>query len=75
MKAASIQCIASYFPATELTNEMLIEQMGGDWNPQDIYDKTGILSRRIAGENECSSDLGIKAANKLFETGVFLIKK
>ena len=69
MKTASIKYIVSHFPENELSNEMLIKQTGGDWNSQDIYDKTGILSRRVASENECSSDLGIAAANKLFATG------
>lgn len=69
MKTASIKYIVSHFPENELSNEMLIEQIGGGWNPQDIYNKTGILSRRVAGDNECSSDLGVAAANKLFATG------
>ncbi|MEZ6071632.1 MAG: ketoacyl-ACP synthase III [Pirellulales bacterium] len=31
-----------------------------------IYRKTGIRQRRIAAPNECASDLGVAAANKLF---------
>lgn len=32
-----------------------------------IYSKTGIAQRHIAGEDECASDLGVAAAQKLFE--------
>ncbi|MCA9103719.1 MAG: 3-oxoacyl-ACP synthase, partial [Planctomycetales bacterium] len=36
------------------------------WDMDLIYRKTGIRQRRIAAPNECASDLGVAAANKLF---------
>ncbi len=32
-----------------------------------IYEKTGIAARYVCDENECASDLAVKAAEKLFE--------
>jgi len=34
-----------------------------------IYEKTGISVRRLSGENECASDLGVAAAKRLFDDG------
>ena len=36
------------------------------WDLELIYSKTGIASRHIAGPDECASDLGVAAAEKLF---------
>jgi 3-oxoacyl-[acyl-carrier-protein] synthase III len=41
----------------------------GDWTPEKISGKTGILERHIAGENECASDLAVQACRKLFKSG------
>jgi 3-oxoacyl-[acyl-carrier-protein] synthase-3 len=40
-----------------------------DWSIEKIEDKTGISKRHIAAEGECSSDLAIAAAQKLFASG------
>ena len=70
MIKAAMRAIASYLPERELTNEELAQTFG-DWTADKILEKTGIRSRRIAGENECSSDLGVRAAERLFaETGI-----
>jgi 3-oxoacyl-[acyl-carrier-protein] synthase-3 len=68
MKKASIHAIASYLPETALTNEELAVQFG-DWTPEKILEKTGIHTRRIAGPDETSSDLGVRAAEQLFASG------
>ena len=65
---AAIAAIASYLPACELTNEALASEVG-DWPADQIFEKTGIRSRRIAAEGECASDLGVAAARRLFESG------
>src|SRR5256886_6918741 len=65
---AAIAAIASYLPARELTNEALASEVG-DWPADQIFEKTGIRSRRIAAEGECASDLGVAAARRLFESG------
>jgi len=67
-RRAVLKAIASYLPDGSLTNEELAQQLGG-WDAQKILEKTGIAVRRIAGPNECSSDLGVAAAKRLFENG------
>lgn len=69
MLRASIAAIASHFPETQLTNERLAAEIG-DWDAAKILDKTGIAARHISAEGECASDLGVAAAEKLFERGV-----
>lgn len=66
---AVLQDIRSYVPATKLTNEDLANEFK-DWDVEKIYSKTGIAVRGIAGPEECASDLGVAAAEKLFTSGV-----
>src|SRR5256714_3054377 len=65
---AAIAAIASYLPARELTYEALATEVV-DMPADQIFEKTGIRSRRIAAEGECASDLGVAAARRLFESG------
>jgi 3-oxoacyl-[acyl-carrier-protein] synthase-3 len=65
---AAIKAISSYLPATTLTNAQLAEEFG-DWDAHKILEKTGIAVRRIAEADECASDLGVAAAQQLFESG------
>ena len=65
---AAIRAISSYLPAGALTNEHLAQEFG-DWDAQKIAEKTGIVVRRIAGPDECASDLGVAAARQLFDSG------
>ncbi len=67
-KRAFIKAIASYLPAGKLTNEDLAAEFS-DWDPDKIFQKTGIASRGVSGPDECASDLGIAAARRLFEQG------
>ncbi len=66
---AAIAAIRTHLPAGELRNEDLANELG-DWTADKIFEKTGIRTRRIAAEHECASDLGVAAAQRLFETGV-----
>jgi 3-oxoacyl-[acyl-carrier-protein] synthase-3 len=66
---AVIKAITSYLPENKLTNEALAKEFQ-DWDVKKIYEKTGIAIRSIAGSNECASDLGVAAAEKLFEKGI-----
>lgn len=66
MKKAAVRAISSYLPDTILDNEMLAAEFT-DWTPGKIYEKTGIRIRHIAAEDECSSDLGVRATERLFE--------
>jgi len=66
VKFAAIGPIECYLPERVETNDELQEQFP-QWDLELIAEKTGIRSRHIAAEGECASDLGVKAAEKLFE--------
>lgn len=65
VKYAAIGPISVHFPERIETNQFLQEQ-NPNWDMELIASKTGIHARHIAAENECSSDLGVSAAEKLF---------
>jgi 3-oxoacyl-[acyl-carrier-protein] synthase-3 len=67
-RQAAIRAVATILPEGILANDQLAREMG-DWSAEQILEKTGIASRHIAGPDECSSDLGVAAAQKLFATG------
>lgn len=69
MTHARLAAIEYYLPETELTNAELAAAYP-EWSIDKIELKTGIRSRRIAGADECSSDLAVKAAEQLFASGV-----
>jgi 3-oxoacyl-[acyl-carrier-protein] synthase-3 len=62
---ARIKAISYYLPEQVLSNEDLIKKFP-DWSIQKIEEKTGIKNRHIAADDELSSDLALKAAEKLF---------
>src|SRR5882672_2029558 len=66
---AAIKAIRSFLPAGKLTNDQLAEEFG-DWHANQILAKTGVAVRGVAGPDECASDLGVKAAQRLFADGV-----
>lgn len=66
---AFIRAIEYHLPTNMLTNDMLSMEYP-DWSVDKILEKTGIENRHIAAEGECSSDLGVAAALKLFNSGV-----
>lgn len=65
MKYAAVGPIAVHFPDQIESNEDL-KIDNPKWDVDLIASKTGIYQRRIAAPNECSSDLGVFAAEKLF---------
>jgi 3-oxoacyl-[acyl-carrier-protein] synthase-3 len=65
VKYAAIGPIATHFPDRIETNDEL-KAAFPDWDLEAIATKTGIQKRHIAASNECSSDLGVEAARKLF---------
>jgi 3-oxoacyl-[acyl-carrier-protein] synthase-3 len=66
---ARIDGIAFHLPEKVLTNADLAGQYP-DWSVDKIQGKTGIIQRHIAADDECSSDLAVAAALKLFaDTG------
>jgi 3-oxoacyl-[acyl-carrier-protein] synthase-3 len=62
---AAIGPIAIHLPARIETNDDLKAQFPG-WDLDLIYEKTGIFARHIAEPDECASDLGVAACQKLF---------
>ena len=68
MKAA-IGAIEYYLPEQVLSSAQLASEFP-DWPLEKIEQRTGIRERHIAGSDECSSDLGVAAARKLFDSGV-----
>lgn len=64
-----IRSIEYHLPERVVTNADLAREFP-EWGVERISKKTGFDARHVAGENECSSDLAVAAAQKLFESGV-----
>lgn len=67
MKAV-IKAVAYHLPERVLGNSELAQDYP-EWTAERIEQKLGIAERRIAAPEECASDLGVKAAEKLFASG------
>lgn len=65
---ARIAAIEYHLPDAVSTSADLAAQYP-DWSVEKIEGKTGISKRHIAAADECSSDLGVIAAKKLFSAG------
>jgi 3-oxoacyl-[acyl-carrier-protein] synthase-3 len=65
MKFAAIGPIAVHLPEKIDDNQTLGAQYP-KWDMPLIYKKTGIRQRHIAAPDECASDLGVAAAERLF---------
>jgi 3-oxoacyl-[acyl-carrier-protein] synthase III len=66
--AAQIRGIAYSLPEEVITNQDLA-RIFPDWAAQKIEEKTGIAERHVAREGQCSSDLAVEAAGRLFAGG------
>lgn len=66
---AFIKAVDYYLPEGIRSNKEISANFP-DWTEEKIQSKIGIRERRIAGEKEYASDLGLKAAEKLFSQGV-----
>jgi 3-oxoacyl-[acyl-carrier-protein] synthase III len=69
MTEAILRAIDYHVPERVLTNAELASQHP-EWPADRIEEKLGIVERHIAAEGECASDLAVKAAMRLFSTGV-----
>jgi 3-oxoacyl-[acyl-carrier-protein] synthase-3 len=65
---AAIKAIEYYLPSAEVSTRSLALEFP-EWSVEKIEDKTGIHTRHVAGPEECSSDLAVAAAQKLFASG------
>ncbi len=66
---AALRAIEYYLPEKIVSTEDLAAEFP-DWSVEKIDDKTGIRERHIAAPDECSSDMAVSAAQKLFASGV-----
>ncbi len=66
---AILRAIDYYLPEQTLSNDDLRRQFP-EWDLERLKRKTGILQRRIAGPDECASDLALRAAQRCFDRGV-----
>jgi len=62
MSYSRITGTGSYLPATVLSNEDIEKRI--DTSDEWIFSRTGIRTRRVAAENETTSDLGAHAARE-----------
>ena len=69
MPFAAIAGIAYHLPERVLSNDQLAQEHP-TWNMEEVGEKVGIVERHVAGPDECSSDLAVAAAEKLFASGV-----
>src|SRR5260370_31753280 len=67
-KRAAIRAIKSFLPDGTLANEALAGEFG-EWHGGQIFSKTGVAVRGVAGANETASDLGVAAGERLFASG------
>lgn len=67
MPYGAIGPIAIHLPQRAEDKDQLAAEFP-KWNMAAIYEKTGIRRRHVAGPEECASDLGVAAAEKLFRT-------
>ena len=66
---ASILAIETFLPASIITIADLARDFP-DWSVDRIASKTGIDQRHIASPHDTASTLALKAAHKLFASGV-----
>jgi 3-oxoacyl-[acyl-carrier-protein] synthase-3 len=62
---AKIKAISYYLPELILSNDLINIEFP-EWDIEKISSKTGISSRHVSAEDEFSSDMGVKATEKLF---------
>ncbi len=69
MKLAQIRGIAAHLPEGRLDNKELV-QVFPNWTEEKIKRKLGVVERPIAAADETAVDLGVRAAERLFESGI-----
>jgi 3-oxoacyl-[acyl-carrier-protein] synthase III len=65
MAYSAIGPIAVHLPE-KVENIDQLASMFAKWDIETIYAKTGVRNRHIAAPNQCASDLGVAAAERLF---------
>jgi 3-oxoacyl-[acyl-carrier-protein] synthase-3 len=67
-RQAVIKTIEYYLPERIVSNDELAAEFPS-WTPNKISEKTGIEFRHVVAPDECSSDLAVAAAMKVFSGG------
>jgi 3-oxoacyl-[acyl-carrier-protein] synthase-3 len=67
---AYLSAISYYLPSKTLTNEQL-SKVFPEWSVNKIMNKVGISTRRIAADDEFTSDLAVAASQALFKENNF----
>jgi len=62
---AKIKAISYYLPEKVLANDQLVTEFP-EWSVEKVANKIGISERHISGDGELSSDMAVKAGEKLF---------
>jgi len=65
---AQIKAVSYYLPEQTVSNEQLAAEFR-NWSAERISKKTGIDQRHIAADHQCASDMAVKAAEDLFQSG------
>jgi 3-oxoacyl-[acyl-carrier-protein] synthase III len=60
-----IIAVRSFLPTSILDNQQLSAESG--WTADEIFSKTGIRQRHIAGQDECTSDLAAGAVRRILD--------
>jgi len=71
---AYIKAISYFLPEKILTNDELV-RLFPEWSIEKIASKIGVNKRHISGEDETSTDMGTKAAEKLFNDNPLVNKE
>lgn len=66
---AFIKEIRYYLPEQIMTNEELIKEFP-EWSVEKVASKVGIKERHLVAEGETATDMAVKAAEMLFDSGV-----
>ena len=69
-----IKAISYFLPDKVVSNEELVKEFP-EWTVEKIASKVGVNNRHVASENETSTDLAVKAAEKLFQEHPYLKKE
>src|ERR1043166_398780 len=69
MVIAEVRSLDFHLPERTLTTEQLAAECP-EWQVGKVDAMTGIEERHLAADGECASDLAVKAAGRIFDSGL-----
>ncbi len=69
-----IKAISYCLPEKVVTNEELVSEFP-EWTVEKIADKVGVRQRHVAIDGETATDLAVRAAEKLFNENLAIVKE